>query len=116
MRERADRYAPHAFVCGVLLIGATPFGSGCFAADEAPPQGTPPERPSLRETVPQPVPPSTMDPGIQKQPPTVPSSESAVEPPNVDPEMAIDPQTAPPASSPNLPRQYEPKKAPPPPR
>lgn len=43
------------------------------------------------------IPPSSIDPGIERRPPTVPDPRSAVPPPNVDPKMSIDPETAPPA-------------------
>jgi hypothetical protein len=39
-----------------------------------------------------PAPPSKIDPGIQKQPDTVPNLKSVVPPPVVDPNMAIDPE------------------------
>ena len=68
-----------------------------------------PTDPKRQETVPAPVPPSTMDPGIQKQPNVVPSPESAVQPPNVDPGMAVDPEKTPPATKPNIPKQPKPE-------
>jgi hypothetical protein len=37
-------------------------------------------------------PPSTIDPGIQKLPETVPDPKAAIPPPNVDPDMVIDPE------------------------
>ena len=43
-----------------------------------------------------PIPPSSIDPGIERRPPTIPDRRSAVPPPNVDPKMTINPETAPP--------------------
>ncbi|MEP7152614.1 MAG: hypothetical protein ABI856_12965 [Nitrospira sp.] len=48
-----------------------------------PPHAQPPQPPA---------PPSKIDPGIQKQPDTVPNSKAIVTPPVVDPHMAIDPE------------------------
>jgi hypothetical protein len=97
----------------IVLIVILLVGLPALAADADRPEGAPPERPNAEETVPKPVPPSTIDPGIQKAPPTVPSPESAVQPPVVDPKMAVDPETAPPASSPNIPQKTEPPSKPP---
>jgi hypothetical protein len=66
-----------------------------LAADVVPPSDprseTNPVEPVPPTSAPAP-PPSTIDPGIQKTPDTVPDPRSAVPPPNVDPEMVIDPE------------------------
>jgi hypothetical protein len=68
---------------------------GVWAADGAPPTGprseTKPSQPTPPNMMPAP-PPSTIDPGIQKLPETVPDPKAAIPPPNVDPEMVIDPE------------------------
>lgn len=43
------------------------------------------------------LPPSRIDPGIERRPQTIPDPRSAVIPQKIDPKMAIDPETAPPA-------------------
>lgn len=58
-----------------------------------PPLGSRPENPQG----PTALPPSRIDPGIERRPQTIPDPRSAVTPPIVDPKMAIDPETAPPA-------------------
>ena len=53
-----------------------------------------PVQPPHSETpqLPAPAPPSRIDPGIQKEPATIPDSKAVVKPPVVDPKMAIDPE------------------------
>ena len=64
-----------------------------LAADPAPGQKTPVQPPSAPAPQLQPpVPPSKIDPGIQKQPETMGSPEAVVPPPVVDPNMVIDPE------------------------
>ena len=43
------------------------------------------------------LPPSSIDPGIQKRPEVMPDTRAAIPPPVVDPGMAVNPETAPPA-------------------
>ncbi len=86
----------------VILLFLAPLIISCslsvaWSADVTPvpppPLGSPPENPQ----VPPALPPSRIDPGIERRPQTVPHPSSAVTPPIVDPKMAIDPETAPPA-------------------
>jgi hypothetical protein len=42
-----------------------------------------------------PAPPSRIDPGIQKEPATIPDPKAVVPPPVVDPKMSIDPEKKP---------------------
>ena len=94
-----------------------------FAADVQPPAQSPekgsesrsqttPENPS-GSGVPS-VPPSNIDPGIERRPGTVPHPRSAVPPPNVDPNMAINPETSPPGAGGKKPRGGQKPKAEPP--
>ncbi len=72
--------------------------SGAWSADITP---LPPEPLESRPDHPQgpsTPPPSSIDPGIERRPQTIPHPRSAVTPPNVDPKMAIDPETAPPVT------------------
>jgi hypothetical protein len=77
-----------------VLISFTP--GVARAADAAPRSDSPsesrPGEPTPPNTMPAP-PPSTIDPGIQKLPETVPDPKAAVPPPVVDPNMVIDPET-----------------------
>lgn len=83
----------------VKVLGVTMFvlscAAGVLAADGAPPTDprseTRPGKTTPRNMMPAP-PPSTIDPGIQKLPETVPDPKAAVPPPNVDPNMVIDPE------------------------
>jgi CBS domain-containing protein len=72
--------------------------SAAWSADVTPvpppPVETRPDRPQGPST----LPPSRIDPGIDRRPQTIPDPRSAVTPPNVDPKMTIDPETAPPAT------------------
>jgi hypothetical protein len=82
---------PSIFAAGADVVPSAPLpekGSGR-------PPATTPEHPSEEGTPA--IPPSTIDPGIQKRPPTTPDARSAVPPPTVDPKMSVDPETAPPA-------------------
>lgn len=71
-----------------------------LAAEVTPPKGTDQPLGGRSKTpskgAPQ-IPPSQIDPGIERRPSSVPDPRSAVSPPNVDPKMAVDPETAPPA-------------------
>ena len=82
----------HAIVCAVLMLSSA---GAVLAADVVPPSDprseTRPGEPVPPSNPPAP-PPSTIDPGIQKTPETVPDPKSTVPPPNVDPEMVIDPE------------------------
>jgi len=96
----------------VLLLESSPG----FAADVIPPAPVPekgsgsppatsPEDPS-QSGAPA-IPPSKIDPGIQRRPSAVPDPRSAVPPPNVDPKMSVNPETAPPAKDALKPRKGE---------
>jgi hypothetical protein len=82
----------HVILCAILMLS---WAGLVTAADVMPPSDPRPE-PRPGEPVPpsdQPAPPpSTIDPGIQKTPETVPDPRSAVPPPRVDPGMVIDPE------------------------
>jgi hypothetical protein len=66
--------------------------------------------PAAREQSPPEVVPSPRDPGMVKQPETVPHPDSVVTPPVVDPKMAINPEAAPPqpVEPPERPNQNQP--------
>ena len=90
-----------AIVIGLVI----PLEMPAVAADIVPPAPLPEKRSNPPATTPEnpseegqrAIPPSTIDPGIQKRPPTIPDTRSAVPPPTVDPNMSVDPETAPPA-------------------
>ena len=70
-----------------------------------PPPATTPEDPS--QSGGPAIPPSKMDPGIERRPSGTPDPRSAVSPPNVDPKMSVNPETAPPAKDALKPRRGE---------
>ncbi len=74
----------------LLLVAVAP---ALLCADPGPPsvESGPAQAPPAQQ-VPPSVPPSRIDPGIQKAPETVPNPKSIVPPPVVDPKMAIDPE------------------------
>src|SRR5918998_985752 len=89
-------------IAGLLLLILE--SSAGFAADVIPPapvldkgSGSPPattpEHPS-QSGAPA-IPPSKIDPGIERRPSAVPDPRSAVPPPNVDPNMSVNPETSP---------------------
>ena len=82
------------FVASLILA----FGlSVSWSADITPVPPSPLESRPANPQGPTALPPSSIDPGIERRPQTIPHPRSAVTPPNVDPKMAIDPETAPPA-------------------
>jgi hypothetical protein len=88
---------------GIALAAVCLTVTPLFAADVLPPKKAPEKAPDTRpDTVPRapepPPPPSSIDPGIERRPQTVPHPRSAVPPPNVDPDIAVNPETAPPAA------------------
>src|SRR5687767_7262216 len=94
-----------------LLVALLPVG---FAADVIPPapvpeKGSGPPPATAPENPPQlgapAIPPSKIDPGIERRPSAVPDPRSAVPPPNVDPDMSVNPETAPPAKEAIKPRK-----------
>lgn len=94
----------YGLIAGVLLaLLESPVG---FSADVIPrAAATAPEDPS-QSGAPA-IPPSNIDPGIERRPSAVPDPRSAVPPPNVDPEMSVNPETAPPAKEAIKPRKGE---------
>jgi hypothetical protein len=97
--------------------------SSASAADVLPPVQVPEAGPGpTPKTTPEspsqpgapPIPPSNIDPGIERRPLTTPDPRSAVPPPNIDPKMTIDPEAAPPASEALKPRGGTAPKAEPP--
>src|SRR3982751_6712282 len=101
-------------VTGALIVLLeSPIG---FAADVIPqapapekgsgsPPATSPEDPS-QSGAPA-IPPSKIDPGIERRPSGIPDARSAVPPPIVDPKMSVNPETAPPAKDALKPRKGE---------
>lgn len=77
-----------------------------YSADQLPPGGSespPGNNPETRPKTPPPdLPPPSRDPGIVKQPETVPHPDSVVVPPVVDPGMAVNPEQ-PQGTKPNRP-------------
>ena len=71
--------------------------SVAWSADITPVPPSPLESRPANPQGPTALPPSSIDPGIERRPQTIPHPRSAVTPPIVDPKMAIDPETAPPA-------------------
>ena len=67
----------------VAVLAAEP-GSGPSHPNPPPSVQTPQLAP--------PAPPSSIDPGIQKEPATIPDPKAVVPPPVVDPKMSIDPE------------------------
>ncbi len=87
----------------ILLASSAP----ALAADPAPGSKNPGQPPASQPPqLPPPAPPSKIDPGIQKQPDTVPDSNSKaiVQPPVVDPNMAVDPEKPRPGATPIPPK------------
>lgn len=75
----------------VVLLLTSPLKA--LAADPGPRPMEPNQPPHAQPPQPlPPAPPSKIDPGIQKQPDTVPNQKAIVTPPVVDPHMAIDPE------------------------
>ena len=94
----------------LILSGVT--GVRALAADiiPAPPAQAPPSQPPAEPPKPD-VAPSPRDPGMVKQPETLPHPDSVVNPPVVDPKMAINPETGSPAvETPTRPNPDEPQK------
>ncbi|MEO8048179.1 MAG: hypothetical protein ABI955_03890 [Nitrospirota bacterium] len=77
----------------IIAFGLSLAWSADITPMPPPPLGSRPENPQE----PTALPPSSIDPGIERRPQTIPDPRSAVTPPIVDPKMAIDPETAPPA-------------------
>ena len=105
---------PVRLIAGLLLVLLE--SSDGFAADvippaplpekgSGPPPATAPENPS--QSAAPAIPPSKIDPGIERRPSAVPDPRSAVPPPNVDPNMSVNPETAPPAKEAIKPRKGE---------
>jgi hypothetical protein len=67
-----------------------------LAADIVPAPESPPPAPSQPPESKPEVAPSPRDPGMVKQPETIPHPGSVVTPPEVDPKMAINPEASPP--------------------
>jgi hypothetical protein len=99
----------------ILIAVLVPWGTQAFAADVMPPSNSP-SQPERGESPPPalapPPPPSSIDPGIQKTPETVPDPKSAVPPPVVDPGMVVDPEKP---RGTDAPTQGKPDTPPPPP-
>lgn len=99
-RERVNYALAYAVALGFLMgIGVT-----ARAADVIPPAPIPEPGPAQppRATPETPsgpgapaIPPSTIDPGIEHRPTTIPDPRSSVTPPDVDPNMTVPPETAP---------------------
>lgn len=92
----------------VVVVGLAPvipLELHVVAADILPPAPLPGKRSSPPATTPenpseegQPaIPPSTIDPGIQQRPPTIPDARSVVPPPTVDRNMSVNPEASPPS-------------------
>jgi hypothetical protein len=92
----------------MLPLMAVLSASSAFAADVTPgaEPAPPPGQSQAEQPKPEATPPVT-DPGIVKQPETVPDPNSVVNPPVVDPKMAINPEAgqSPPAGPPERPNQ-----------
>jgi hypothetical protein len=71
----------------------------------ASPPATAQEKPSQSDAPA--IPPSKLDPGIERRPSAVPDPRSAVPPPNVDPNMSVNPETSPAAKDAIKPRKGE---------
>ena len=99
----------------LIVMVASLLVSPALGADIIPtpesPVPAPPGQPPAEQPKPEPTPPVT-DPGMVKQPETVPHPDSVVTPPVVDPKMAINPEAAPPqrVEPPERPNQNQPPK------
>ena len=82
----------------VAMLLAVALSTPTLAADIIPapesPAPAPPGQSQGEQPKPEPTPPVT-DPGMVKQPETIPDPNSVVNPPVVDPKMAINPEAAP---------------------
>lgn len=76
-----------------LILGV--WLSQAWSADVTPTPSPPGESRPEHPQAPNTLPPSRIDPGIERRPQTVPDPRSTVVPPKVDPKMAIDPEKAP---------------------
>ena len=83
----------HAIVLVAALSASSALAADIIPAPESP-APAPPGQSQGEQPKPEPAPPVT-DPGIVKQPETIPDTNSVVNPPVVDPKMAINPETAP---------------------
>lgn len=77
----------------IIAFGLSVAWSADVTPMPPPPLGSRPENPQG----PTALPPSSIDPGIERRPQTIPHPRSAVTPPIVDPKMAINPATGSPA-------------------
>lgn len=103
------------FLGGILLSG---WGEPGYSADQLPPkpESPPSDNPEGRpKSVPPDPPPPSRDPGIVKQPETIPHPDSVVVPPVVDPGMAVNPEQ-PQGAKPNQPPARDNPQADPAPR
>ncbi len=71
-------------ISSAVMVSAADPGSG--------PTHPNPQSPAQTPQLPPPAPPSRIDPGIQKEPATLPDPKGVVPPPVVDPKMSIDPE------------------------
>ena len=83
----SSRYSYGIFWLLLLLMLPTVLS----AADQGPGSKDPVKPPAPGAQTP-PAPPSKIDPGIQKQPDTVPNPKAIVPPPVVDQNMVVDPE------------------------
>ena len=88
-----------------LVLPPTSSRLPSFQKGGGPPPAITPEDPS--QSGGPAIPPSKMDPGIERRPSGIPDPRSAVSPPNVDPKMSVNPATAPPAKDALKPRKGE---------
>jgi hypothetical protein len=79
----------------MMLLLAMLTASTALAADIPAPETAPPSQPPAEQSKPD-VAHSPTDPGLAKQPETIPDPHSVVTPPVVDPKMAINPEAPPP--------------------
>ena len=81
----------------LIVMVASLLVSPALGADIMPAPDSPapaPGQPPAEQPKPEPTPPVT-DPGMVKQPETIPDPNSVVNPPIVDPKMAINPEASP---------------------
>jgi hypothetical protein len=84
---------PKFYSCAFALVVFLGVQAVSLAEDQSPGSKTPGQPPNApAPPVAPPAPPSKIDPGIQKQPDTVPNPKAVVPPPVVDQNMVVNPE------------------------
>jgi len=82
-----------SYRCACVMVLFLGFPALSLAEDQSPGSKNPGQSPNApAPPLAPPAPPSKIDPGIQKQPDTVPNPKAVVPPPVVDQNMVVDPE------------------------